>query len=182
VTPNLAGADGAIVPQRDVRWVIGDNGVSFVGRVVERHGATTLYRVRAPLRIATASSGVYDDGWIGQDASFARYAAVGRHSGVARLTLSRAGATGSEPRTIVTVRLGTVRVDVNGQPRIGRVRAMRRLSIGGREVKRVELRATPPYRIEVHVARTFRPIDFGGSDARELGVQASSDFVPSPRS
>lgn len=175
VTPNLQRPDGTLDPQRDVRWTVGDNGVEFAGTPVERHGAIVLYRVTPPIRITSSTNGVYDDGWTGHDAAFGRYS--GR-PGIARLVVSRAGATGREPRTRVTVRLGTVRIDENGQPQIAKQLLKREFTIGGREVQTLTLPATPPYRIEVHVSRTFRPADFGIPDARELGVQVGHRFVP----
>ncbi len=178
ITPNLAKPDGTISAQRNVDWAIGDNGVEFVGTPVERHGATVLFRIKRPLRITSAASGVYDDGWMGSDASFSQYSTPGNRPGVARLTVSRAGATGLEPPTRVRIRMGTVRIDKNGQPQIARVLATRNWLLKGRDIRTFELPARPPYRIELHVSRTFRPVDYGLSDSRALGAQVSHAFVP----
>lgn len=178
ITPNLAKPDGTISAQRAVRWAIGDNGVGFVGIPVERHGATVLFRVTPPLRITSAVSGVYDDNWMGSDASFAQYSTPGGGAGIARLTISRAGATGREPPTRVQIRLGPVRIDENGQPQIARVLTTRTWLLKGRDIRTFELPARPPYRIEIHVTRTFRPTDYGVPDSRELGAQVAQTFVP----
>ncbi len=79
------------------------------------------------------------------------------------------------------VRLGTVRIDRNGQPQIKRVLAERRFTIGGREVHTFSFPAKPPYRVEIHVDKTFKPSDFGSSDARELGAQVAHRFVRTRR-
>jgi hypothetical protein len=36
----------------------------------------------------------------------------------------------------------------------------------------------PPWRIEVHLDGTFKPIDFGGSDARDLGAVVGYAVAP----
>jgi hypothetical protein len=177
-TPNLNKPDGTLDPQLAVKWAVGDNGVALVGRRIETHGSTTLFRITPPLRITSALSGVYDDGWMVHDAWFAVYSSPGNRAGVARITVSRAGATGREPRSRVTVRIGTVGINQYSQPKIATVLATRRFTIGGREVHLLELPARPPYRVEVHVARTYQPTDFGLPDGRELGAQVAQAFVP----
>jgi hypothetical protein len=177
VTPNLAKPDGTLIPNPPVHWAIGDNGVTFVGTPVEQHGSRVLFRVRSPLRITNAVSGVYNDGWTGEDASFAQYSSPSARPGVARVTVSRAGATGKEPPARVTIRLGTVRIDENGQPQIGRVLAVRHWTASGRNIRTFDLPARPPYRIELHVTPTFRPVDYGVPDSRALGVQVGHEFV-----
>ncbi len=36
----------------------------------------------------------------------------------------------------------------------------------------------PPFLFKLHVTPTFRPVDIGLEDIRQLGVQLSSRFVP----
>jgi hypothetical protein len=177
VTPNLARPDGTLVPNPHVRWALGDNGVRFVGTPVESHGSRVLFRVRSPLRITNSVSGVYNDGWMSEDASFGQYSSPSGKTGTARLTVSRAGATGQEPPARVTIRLGTVRVDENGQPQIGRVLVVRHWTVSGHALRTFELHARPPFRIEIHVTPTFKPIDFGIPDSRQLGAQVGYEFV-----
>jgi hypothetical protein len=71
------------------------------------------------------------------------------------------------------------------QPHLGPVTAVRRWVVAaGAERQFVIPTPRPPFRVEVSVAPTFSPHDYGESDRRQLGAQIGFNFslTPSPGS
>jgi hypothetical protein len=68
-------------------------------------------------------------------------------------------------------------VCVSQQPRIAPpVRTLRWTARSGAETS-FRLRVEAPFRVEILVTPTFSPRDFGGTDGRQLGVQAGFAFT-----
>jgi hypothetical protein len=130
-----------------------------------------------------AVNGVYTDGWMGERASFSRFAPEnGESRGFATVAVSRGGACSPtlKPARVV-VRIGTLAVR-NKQPGFGRVFAVERRLLPPCADRRIVVPATVPFHVEVEVSPTFVPkeIDAGSGDVRELGAQVGFLFEPFP--
>jgi hypothetical protein len=63
-------------------------------------------------------------------------------------------------------------------PHIGKVTAVRRWTASSGAVKVFRLPVRTPFRVELTVNPTFRPVDFGRYDTRDLSVQPTFTFTP----
>jgi hypothetical protein len=161
--------DGALLPDPGDSYAVAEAGVTPVGTVVEQREQWTLVRLDRPLRLASVQNGIDPDNWMGADSSYAQYSSSPRAPGTVSVVASRAGWHGP---------------DVGG-------RVVVRLSPGGRTFSRpihsgetaaFSIRAPrPPFRVSVHVTRTFVPahLDPNETDTRVLGAQVSFGFTPS---
>jgi hypothetical protein len=158
-------------------YVIAARNVDVAGTAVASAGLLTLYRVRAPLRLGTLSSGITADGWTGPSASYTSYASArrGTHEVV---SVARPKLNGPPPAR-VTVVVGPLAV-VNGVPSIGSVWARRTLTVQNGTAHRLDLPLRGgPFQVQMAVSPTFVPSQYGLPDSRTLGVLAS--FAPGPR-
>jgi hypothetical protein len=77
----------------------------------------------------------------------------------------------------VTIKLGQLVVGPDHEPALGHVTAVRHWrALAGKETSFVIRSPPPPIRVEIRVSPTFSPHDYGASDQRQLGVQASFGF------
>ena len=185
LTPDLADAEGTLAPDPGLPYVVAEQGVDVVGRVVARRARWTVYRVEPPLRLAHGQTGVFSDGWIGcatepcpaAESGYSQFATPGGRAGFATVTVSRAGWRGPDKPGNVVIRVGTLVKGADKQPALGRVTAVRSWVVhSGRARTFVIPTPHPPIRIEVSVAPTFSPADYGASDRRRLGAQVGYTF------
>ena len=184
LSPDLGAPDGTLSPDPGVRWVVTGNGVEVVGEPVGNPvGTMRLFRVEPPVKYRYALNGVYDDGWMGERASFSRFAPEdGESRGFATVAVSRAGACSAALKPArVLVRFGTVAVR-DKQPGFGRVFAVERRTLPPCAERRIVVPATIPYHVEIEVTPTFVPreLDANSGDVRELGAQVGFAFEPFP--
>jgi hypothetical protein len=125
-----------------------------------------LYRVAPPLRLASRLEGVYRDGWMGADAAYTRYAPT---RGDERVRISRRTWHEPSPPARVTIRVVPL---VGGQPAAGAAAASATWTVRTGLSRTFTLK-TPrvPYRVDIHVAPTFSPSDYGEADTRQLGAE-----------
>jgi hypothetical protein len=163
-------------------YAVAPTSLEIAGEVIAKPGSfLALYRVDRPLRLARKVSGLYSDGWTAGDMALSQYATPGQRSGnlvvrMVRPTLVRDGLLGAARATL---ELGRLRVSDEGAVETGG-RVVRR-SIRLAENRPVVVRLPtpkPPFLFQLHVTPTFRPVDIGLEDVRELGIQLSSRFVP----
>jgi len=153
--------DGAA---RSPDYVVALPNADLDGAVVSGNDKAVLYRIKKPLRLREALSGVYWDGWMGTDASFSRYAAVTQPDAHLSIRVSRDRWAGPSPPSLV-------RVDVI---RLGHVLASRRYIVRSAAGRTFVFKAPrPPFEARVHVDSTFSPSQYGMSDTRQLGAQVS---------
>ena len=189
LTPDLKTTDGTLSPDPHYRYVVADRGISVVGKRLGQHfheaGGSyipwTVYRVDEPLRLRWAYVGVQPDGWMGADSSYTRYRSPGNKPGTIVVRLTRTPGTPATARVTV----GNVIRGADKQPHLGRNFTIHtgRLSAEKDLVFRIRTPAAR-FRVEVHVAPTFKPIDVTNgrlSDARELGAQVTYRFDPASR-
>jgi hypothetical protein len=186
VTPNVLPPDGVLQQQRgDVKYVVADNGIEVVGRVIARPrqtdgqpGNTRLYEIDYPVRLRNSIEGQYSDGWIGERATYSQYWTPRRKAGYAIVTASRAD--WDLPAEVV-VRIGTLKLRPDFTTEIGRVTGEQRWTTEPRVVHRFVLPTPPPpFRVEVEVTPTFVPadVDARSSDRRPLGAVVGFGFSP----
>ena len=114
--------------------------------------------------------------------TYARYDVKPGEKGTARVRLSREGWCGKDKPGNVTVRVGTLAVNDNGQPKIDRLVNEQTSRIHSCQVREFVL-PTPdqPWLVEVSIDPTFSPkeLDPKKSDPRQLGAVVTYSYVPS---
>ena len=187
LSPDLLAPDGSITSKPDIRYVVVDEGINLVGDIVGRqgHGSGGLtkywrvYRIHPPLRLAESTTGIYDDGWIGESATYGRFSTPGNRPGYAVVSISRQAWAGESPPGNVVIRVGQLVLD-NKQPGMGRVTKTVRWTIESSGFQRFYIPTPkPPIRVEVLITPTFVPaeIDPNSSERRAFGAQVSFDWV-----
>ena len=153
------------------KYAVASTGLALAGEALAQRSLLTLYRVDQPLRVASAVEGVYGDGWMGDRAAYNVYER--RHGPTVKVALSRAAWGGEDIPGRVTVKVGPAGL-VGGSPGIRRVTAQQALTLHRLQTRTLTL-PTPhgPYRVEVSVAPTFSPSQFGYADTRQLGAQVT---------
>jgi hypothetical protein len=118
---------------------------------------------------------------MGSDSSYTRYSSPGNRPGTMIVRLTRAPGTPATAR----VAIGNVVRGPDKQPHLGRDVNVHTGRLTAKQDLVFKLRAPGPrFRVEVHVAPTFKPIDVTKgrlSDARELGAQVTYTFKPTLR-
>ncbi len=188
VTPGLARPDGSLTDDPGTPYALADGGVHLAAQQVAQHGSLILYRLRThPWRLQQSVLGITGDGWIvasgGNTFAEGTFAYYGPQRTAGTLvvqvwsTLCPPGA----PVQHATVRVGTVALNDQQKPVVGRLEAQRQLVVpttcsGGRGVATLDFHVAPPVAVTVHVSPTIRPSDYGGSDSRELGAHLGFGF------
>jgi hypothetical protein len=177
ITGRITPALPADSPDRRPRYVVGVSGLD-VGRPIASAGFLSLYRVRQPLGLVSRTDGLQPDGWTGSDVTYNRFVVPGNRPAYVDVSLSRAGIVGPPPAHVSIV-VRRVKL-VGGSATVGRVSARSRLIVRNGTSRTVRLLAPrPPFRVDVHVAPTFSPAQYGSTDNRQLGVRIR--FVVRPR-
>ncbi len=180
VTPDLAAPNGRLRADPGLPYVLTDNGVHMIGKVVTRWKGLALTRLRShPWRLKEAVYGLSGDGWTGSDARYA-YFGPERSPGILSVDVGRvAFCVKTAPNAHVLVRVGPVALDRQRQPFVRRVSAVRTVVVPNCTERTLRFRVRPPVAVKLDVSHLVRPADYGGSDARELGVQAGFSFKSS---
>jgi hypothetical protein len=164
ITPGLPAGS----PDLNPRYVVAASAVDVAGTRIAQAGFLTLSRVKPPLRLASATQGIYSDGWTGSSAAYTRYVPPA-HGARVEVTVSRPGATAAPP-TKVTVKIGRVRA-AHGSALLGRVWTTRTWTLrgGAGHVFSLPVRAEP-FQVQVVVSTTFSASLLNAADTRQLGV------------
>ena len=189
LTPDLVAADGTLTPPPGTDYALGINGVELQAPIVERRGTTTLYRLDGgPLKLGSAVTGLYSDGWIGDrdgngvaEAAYTRYDVSRDGPGFALVKLSRVAWCGGDVPGKAIVKIGPVAIGEDRQPTLNEVTET--------QVKTVHQCVTTPFllpapnvpwRVEVTIEPTFSPHDLDpeNSDRRQLGATMDVGFQP----
>ncbi len=181
-TPNLDKPDGTLT-NPGTAYVVVTPGVDVIGRRQgEPVGGYSLYPLDGALRLRTAQTGVYPDGWMGGSASYALYDVPARARGRVRITLDRAWC-GKEVRSTIDIRVGPVGISETDQPAIRNVTRRAIGVIHSCQVKVFSLPTPPvPWRVEVTIYPTFSPaeLDSSKSDPRQLGARVNFAYELRP--
>jgi hypothetical protein len=179
--PYLKTNDGLLSQFTGEPYVLAGPGVALQAPVAgtwgSGPGAFTLYRTATPWKLLDAVDNEYTDGWCGATCAYT-YFKAGQH-GTMVVDVRRTGFTGPGPPGHVTVSVGTVKLDENGIPEIGRTVATRRFLLHNGEDHPVRIPvAHTPVRVQVEVTPTFQP---SSSDTRQLGAQVNFAYKPAKR-
>ena len=192
LTPDLAKTDGTLTHDPHYPYVVAEQGIDINGALIAHHlhraGGSykrwNLYRISGPLRLRSAVTGVYADGWSGpNDSAYTRYSTSGGRAGTVRVNVSWEEWAGPNKANI-TVTLGTVGIGPDKQPRTEQVLATKRWTISAHKQKTFTFNAPGPrFRVEVHVKPQFRPHDYdpANGDRRVLGAVVKYTYVGSQR-
>jgi hypothetical protein len=153
------------------RYVVAQPGLNIAGKKVAAAGRLILYRVPALLKLSSRLDGVDADGWSGSNATYTSYS---ERPGIVRVDLGRAGWTGPDVPSRVTI--DVERLD-SGR-RVSEARWV--VHSGSKRTFRLKAPAAS-FRVNVAVERTFSPAASGSPDQRQLGVQVAFAFEPSAR-
>ena len=161
-------------------YAVSDADAQVVGDVVATSGTLALTRISPPLRLVERTQGIYNDGWMGADASYTYYAPPdGTRPRAVQVSVSRVGWSGPDVPGEFEIRVGRI-----GAGRAA-VRQLRPPIVERRGVIQTGAAKTlvvpvppPPFRVELHVAPTFSPADFGQPDVRQLGAHAGFEVLP----
>ncbi len=162
------------------RYVVANRSLTLVGHAVERNGDVTLYAARRPVALQTVVvAGVANDGWMGADATYDRYAASNKRGGTLTVTLSRRAWGGPDDKPgHATIEIGPLASDLGPSAMVA-VTARRTWTIHALSEKRFHLPAPPPpFQVRIHIEPTFSPADYGFPDKRQLGAQVKFAFRP----
>jgi hypothetical protein len=187
-TPDVRGDTGILKPQLGFRYIVVEPGIDVDGTVLARHSHKAgggfqmwrLYRVRQPLRLLGSITGLYPDGW--SEPGVSAYTRYGAGRGTMVVSVSRRLWGGPERPYHATIRMGTLAIGPDRQPKIGRVTAVKRLTfVHNYDVQTVELPSPGRrFRVEVSVEPPFVPAELlpkATSDRRELGAVIRYRFV-----
>jgi hypothetical protein len=171
--------------------VLTEPGIELDGKVVMRpskYNRWFLYKVKRPLRYAFNETGVFSDGQTGcqtapcpqADSAYNRFSTPGQKPGYAVVDVSRLNACGAPvPPAGVVVKIGKLVEGKDKEPHIGRLTDTQRATLRIGTARRFVLKTPPPpFRVEVRVSPTYAPLNFGGSDQRQLGGQVGFEFSP----
>ncbi len=182
VTPDLTAANGELSPTPGTQYALALNGVELQGTLVRQVGDSRLYRLDGgPLRLAAAVTGIQSDGWMAAPdentpatASYTRYDVSRDGPGFAVGVLSRVASCGKDYPGRATVRIGTVGIGADKEPRIARVTDVWHGVVHRCKATGFSLPVPrKPWRVEISVAPTFVPQELDPahfSDRRHLGA------------
>ena len=149
-------------PDANPRYVVAAGNVAVAGKRIGQAGFLSLYRVTPPLGLASTTSGVQPDAWIGSSATYTDYRGPKRRR--LEVLVWRPKLNGPPPAQ-VRVRIGTVE---------GAVWATQTWTVknGTRHLFTLPVRRRP-FQVRLTVSPTFVPSQYGLTDTRTLGVQVS---------
>jgi hypothetical protein len=150
-------------PDARPQYVVAATGVAVAGKRIAQNGFLSLYRVKPPLGLSSLASGVQPDAWTGPEATYTSF----RDSGARRLNVLvwRPAIEGPPPAHV------TVRVRPLGP---GSAWDTQRWTLQNGKRHLFVLHLEPgAYRVRLSVDPTFVPSQYGQTDSRTLGVQAS---------
>ncbi len=180
LTPDVKTADGRLSPDPGTDYALTAGGVEVQGTTIDSRPGLVLRRITHPWRLQAALFGRTGDGWIASDALYVRLG-PGRPRGTVTVSASRLGfCAQTAPEAHVTIRIGTVALNEQQKPVLGRTLVTRHRVLANCAQWVETLPARPPFAVTVHVTPLIRPSDYGASDARELGAVVDWKFTPAP--
>jgi hypothetical protein len=179
-TTGLLNPTGVLSGYASYPYVLAYNGVTLSGHVVESQGCTStpcmwvLYKKQGPWRLAQDESSVYQDGWCGTTCQYTYF--IPKQKGTLEVVLGRTAYKGTAPPGKVTLKIGTVVLDSNDNPQLGKVEKVIHTTIDNGVQKTLDIPiAQTPVRLELQIPN---PIPPEGDEIRALGAQVEFFFHP----
>jgi len=178
LTPGLEKPDGTLRGDDGSRYVLADNGVRVIGKVVWRRGDLRLTRIDAhPWRLQQTIYGRDSGGWIRSDGTLAYFGPETAH-GAFRVDVGRTALCApNAPGTDVTIEVGPVKLDAQNNPIVGRVAHRSTFHLANCQSRTRTFLVRPPVAAHVHISRLIVPANYGISDPRALGAQVGFSFA-----
>jgi hypothetical protein len=151
-------------PDSKPRYVVAASNLDIAGERIAQNGFLTLYRVQAPLRLRSLSTGITLDAWTGASATYTRYA-VPRGASHVDVFVNRQQITGPPPAN-VRVTIGPVGVGSGWKTETWTVKngTVHRFTLPLRRA---------PFTVQLTATPTFTPSQYGSPDTRQLGVRVA---------
>jgi hypothetical protein len=172
--PGLETTDGELSGSTGDPYTLAGNGVRLAAPKIESRDGFTLYRTPTQWHLLDEEQNVFTDGWATSPIGYTYFPRGG--PGVLTIHLSRTAYNGTGPPGRATIRVGTVRLDRNGNPVLDRtLTVLHHLVPNGKlTVVRIPVAATP---VTVSVQMTtFTPL----GDSRLLAAQPAFTFRRNP--
>jgi hypothetical protein len=177
-TPSLVSPDGRLAGLT-TPYVVADAGIRLAEPVAATPNRGTMVLYHSPngqWHLLDSVTQVYSDGWCPEWCAYTYFKPHRR--GTLLVTLSRSAYGGTAPPAHTALTVGTVKLDRNGNPELGRIE--RRLhpviENGTQQIVRIPVTRTP-VRVEVRVPASDM-IPPTSSDPRSLGVRVGFQFQP----
>jgi hypothetical protein len=189
LTPDLLTTDGLLSSDPGDPYVIEQNGVDVIGQAVASLPNTELVRIAShPWHLRQVQYGInYDASWITgyppATTATGTYAYLDKASGpgVLHIDVGRLAFCQHSPGTNAVVRLGPVGLTSQRQATVAKASVVRRFHVADCTHQRLSFHVTPPVAVEVTASPLTPGSDYGLSDQRAFGVQASFAFTPDKR-
>jgi hypothetical protein len=191
LTPNLTSRTGTLANDPGYDYVLAERSIDLVGKVVEAKGGWRLYRIEPPLRLATSTSGIYSDGWVGADheadivtARYNRFATPGNRASSMQIWISRKAWCGKNVPGKVTIRIGPLALGPEKNGVLQSVTQEKRWVVNACDERTFTLEAPPPpFHVEVAIDGTFVPneLDPSQSERRRLGAKVDFTWLPTSK-
>jgi hypothetical protein len=176
--PSLVSNDGLLSQYNGDPYILAGPGITLQAPVAAHVGGWTLYRLNGPWKLLDSLRNVYPDGWAPDVSGYTYYERGG--PGKLVIGVGRSAYNGPGPPGHVKITVGTVKLDPENLPSVGRVLATRRFLIHNGADKTVVVPVnTSPVTVQVDVHPTFKP---SASDRRDLGAQVTFKFVRAKKS
>ena len=193
LTPSLWHRDGSLSGDPGLGYVVAEPDAAMNEPVVEQHDGLTLYRLpQHPWHLEQAVYGRTGDGWhtgtAPDSTADGTYAYFGPGKGVGTVTVQvgRQFCPPHAPVAHATISVGPVAIDAAKNPVIAHAMYVRRIVVPTcadpkHSIATLTFRIAPPLVVQVQVAPTISPADYGSSDARQLGAQVGFGFSEKKR-
>ncbi len=170
--PGLTTTDGALSDYTGDPYTVVGSGIQLAAPIVAQRDGLVLYSTPTRWHLLDEQSNLYTDGWAVNPFTYTYFPRGG--PGVLTVDLSRTAYNGPGRPGRATIRVGTVRLDQNGNPQLQHLLAVRHVTIpnGSRKVVRIPVAATP-----VTVRVTVTPTISAPPDTRNLAAQPAFSFT-----
>ncbi len=188
VTPSLLNRRGDLAGDPGYDFVLAENSIDLVGKVIDAKGGWRLFRIEHPLRLRSSQSGIYSDGWLGSQheadvvsAAYNRFETPGNRASTMIVTISKKGFCGPNVPGKVLIQVGPLALGQQGNGVLQRVTQERRWVVNSCDERTFTIPAPPPpFHLEVSIDGTFVPHDLDPSltERRHLGAMVGITWIP----
>ncbi len=172
-SPELETTDGKLSDYTGTPYTLTENGVELAAPVVARRDGFTLYRTTTPWRLLEQQQNVYADGQAANPITYTYFPRGG--PGTLLVSLSRTAFNSPGPPAKATIRVGTVKLDPNGEPELDHVFTVRHTLVHNGQLTKVSVPvAATPFMVTVTVLPTYST----PTDSRLIAAQPGFTFTP----
>ena len=172
-SPSLVTNDGKLDDYNGDPYTLTANGVQLAAPIVAQRDGFTLYRTETPWRLLEQQQNVYADGQATNPITYTYFPRGG--PGKLVVSLSRTSYNSPGPPAKATIRVGTVKLDPNGEPELDRVLIVRHALVHNGKLTKVPVPiAATPFMVTVTVLPTYST----PTDSRLIAAQPGFTFTP----